>query len=312
MMNHRIILGTRPSQMAMQMANYAKSLLEAQYAGVEVVVQTYASTGDRNMGDLSKVGGKGAFVKDLEERLLAGEVDCAIHSLKDVPGDIAPHPELELTAFLTRDDPRDALIMREGVPVPTKGAGVTLATSSPRRQAFLRRLYPEAEIVPLRGNVNTRFRKMGEGEFDGMVLAKSGLERIELAQHISKVYEPEEMLPAVGQGIIALQVRKVDIAKCGFLRAIHSQHTGQVVAAERQLLHVLQGHCHSAIAGYCDETNGQRRLRAWVSNIMGSETMVAEASQNLNDDAQALGQIVAENLLAQGARRLIDAGASAA
>ena len=311
-MNHRIILGSRPSQMAMQMANHAKSLLEAQYAGVEVVVQTYASTGDRNLGDLSKLGGKGAFVKDLEERLLQGEVDCAIHSLKDVPGDIEPHPELELTAFLTREDPRDALVMRAGLPLPTDGAGVTLATSSPRRQAFLRQLYPQAKIIPLRGNVNTRFRKMSDGEFDGMVLAKSGLERIELAQHISKVYEPEEMLPAVGQGIIALQVRKVDIAKCGFLRAIHSQHTGQVVAAERRLLRVLQGHCHSAIAGYCDESGGLRRLRAWVSNPVGSESIYTEVVQSLEADAENLGQTAAEELLAKGARRLIDTGVNAA
>jgi len=311
-MNHRIILGTRPSKMAMQMAHYAKSLLEAQYSGVEVEVRGYASTGDRNQGDLSKVGGKGAFVKDLEERLLNKEIDCAIHTLKDVPGDIAPHPELELTVFLTRDDPRDALVMRQGVPEPTDGAGLTLATSSPRRQAFLRQLYPQAKIISLRGNVDTRFRKLDSGEFDGMVLAKAGLERLEFQNRITKVYEPEEMLPAVGQGILTLQVRKVDMARCGFLRAIHSNQAGRIVAAERKLLHVLQGNCHAAIAGYCEETATERRLRAWVGSLQGTETLVAEATQPLDADPELLGQQAGDELLKQGARRLIDAGADAA
>lgn len=305
-MTHHITLGTRPSKMALQMAGYAKQLLEAQYAGVEVEVKAFASTGDRNQGDLSKVGGKGAFVKDLEERLLNKEIDCAIHTLKDVPGDVDPHPDLELTAFLTRDDPRDALIMREGQPVPTSGEGLTLATSSPRRQAFLRRLYPQAKIIPLRGNVDTRFRKLDSGEFDGMVLAKAGLERLDFQNRITKVYAPEEMLPAVGQGVLTLQVRKVDIPKCGFLRAIHSHDTGRVVAAERRLLRVLQGNCHAAIAGYCEESAGERRLRGWVSNPLGSEVMTAEATQALTDDADALGLIVGQNLLNQGARRLIE------
>lgn len=310
-MTHRIILGTRPSKMAMQMAGYAKSCLEAQ-GSVEVEIRTYASTGDRNQGDLSKVGGKGAFVKDLEERLLAGEIDCAIHTLKDVPGDIAPHPDLELAAFFERGDPRDALIMRAGLGEPTDGEGLTLATSSPRRQAFLRRLYPQARVIPLRGNVDTRFRKMESGEFDGMVLAKAGLERLELEHRITKVYEPEEMLPAVGQGILTLQVRKADMSRCGFLREVHSQAAGRIVAAERGLLHVLQGNCHAAIAGYCDEQDGQRRLRGWVASPAGQDVLAAEARQFLNDDPGLLGRQVAEDLLRQGARRLIDAGASAA
>lgn len=311
-MQHKIILGTRPSKMAMQMAGHAKELLEAQHSGVEVEVRTYESTGDRNQGDLKKSGGKGAFVKDLEERLLAGEIDCAIHTLKDVPGDTDPHPDLELTAFLAREDARDALIMRAGLGVPTDGAGLTLATSSPRRQAFLHRLYPQAKIIPLRGNVDTRMRKMDGGEFDGMVLAKAGLERLGYESRMTKVYEPEEMLPAVGQGVLTLQVRKIDIPKCGFLRAISSVATTNVVLAERRLLRVLEGNCYSAIAGYCDVTGDQRRLRAWVSDPAGSEVMMATASQPMSEKADELGEIVAKDLLAQGARRLIESGYKAA
>lgn len=311
-MQHKIILGTRPSKMAMQMAGHAKELLEAQHPGVEVEVRTYESTGDRNQGDLKKAGGKGAFVKDLEERLLAGEIDCAIHTLKDVPGDVDPHPDLELTAFLAREDARDALIMRAGLGVPTDGAGLTLATSSPRRQAFLHRLYPLAKIIPLRGNVDTRMRKMDGGEFDGMVLAKAGLERLGYESRMTKVYEPEEMLPAVGQGILTLQVRKIDIPKCGFLRAISSVATTDVVSAERRLLRVLEGNCYAAIAGYCDTVGDQRRLRGWVSDPAGSEVMVATASQPLCANSEELGETVAKDLLAQGAKRLIETGHNAA
>ena len=311
-MAHRVTLGTRPSRMAVFMAEYACQQVRALYPDVDMQVLPFASTGDKNQGDLSKLGGKGAFIKDLEERLLRGEVDCAIHCLKDVPGDIDPHPELELTAFLTREDPRDALVLRVGEVMPAEGEGFTLATSSPRRQAFARRLYPKAKIIPLRGNVDTRLRKLDEKEFDGMILSKAGLERLDFAHRITKVYEPEEMLPAVGQGVLTLQVRKVDMARCNFLRGVHSQETGRAVDAERRLLRVLEGNCYAAIAGYCDEQNGQRRLRAWVSNPAGTEVLTAQAVQPLAGDAVALGQQVADELLAQGARRLIDADPASA
>lgn len=307
MTKHHIILGARTSLMARMVAQHAKTLLESAYAGVEVEIRTFASSGDKNQGDLSKLGGKGAFVKDLEQRLLDHEIDCAIHALKDVPGDIAPHPELELTCYLEREDPRDALILRPGVAMPTTGEGLTLATSSPRRQAFLHTLYPQAKLIPLRGNSDTRLRKLEAGEFDGMVLACSGLQRLNLAHHITHIYEPEEMLPAVGQGILTLQVRKADIAKCSFLGAINSGTTARVVAAERSVLRLLQGHCHSAIAAYCTETAEQRRLRAWVASPLGQEVITADAVQPLNLSPEALGEQVGADLLAKGARRLIDA-----
>lgn len=311
-MPHHLILGTRPSKMAVQMAETAKARLEAAYKGVEVEIRTFASTGDTNQGDLKKAGGKGAFVKDLELRLLSGEIDCAMHALKDVPGDVDMHPELELSCFLEREDPRDALILRPGLTSLGDGTGLTLATSSPRRKAFLHRLYPAATIIALRGNVDTRFRKMHEGQFDGMVLAYSGLQRLGLADQASHVYAPEEMLPAVGQGVMTLQVRKADVQKCSFLQQVSSQNTSRAVAAERRLLRVLEGNCYAAIAGYCTESNTQRQLQAWVSDPEGREWLMSSQQQDNAANADALGETAAKDLLARGARRLIDADPAAA
>jgi len=306
-MPHQLILGTRPSKMAVMMAQTAKARLEAAYSGLTIEVRTYASTGDTNQGDLKKIGGKGAFVKDLELRLLSGEIDCAIHALKDVPGDVDMHPDLEMTCFFEREDPRDALIMREGLALPTDGAGLTLATSSPRRKAFLHRLYPQAKIIPLRGNVDTRMRKLAEAQFDGMVLSYAGLHRLGLQSHASHVYSAEEMLPAVGQGVMSLQVRKADAQKCAFLKVVHSSSTDRAVSAERRLLRVLEGNCYAAIAGHCIEGNGMRQLEAWVSDPDGREWLTTTCQQASTDDPAALGEQAARELLARGARRLIDA-----
>ena len=254
-MPHQLILGTRPSKMAVMMAQTAKARLEAAYSGLTVEVRTYASTGDTNQGDLKKIGGKGAFVKDLELRLLSGEIDCAIHALKDVPGDVDMHPDLEMTCFFEREDPRDALIMREGLALPTDGAGLTLATSSPRRKAFLHRLYPQAKIIPLRGNVDTRMRKLAEAQFDGMVLSYAGLHRLGLQSHASHVYSAEEMLPAVGQGVMSLQVRR--------LMRRNARSSRWFIPAR------LIGQCRpSAACCACWRAIAMRRLRGTVLKVM--------------------------------------------
>jgi len=304
-MRHSLVLGSRNSLMAKMVAEHVRTLLLSRYPDMGIELRHFSSEGDRNQGDLSKAGGKGAFVKDLELKLLAREVDCAVHALKDVPGDVDPHPELELACYLDREDPRDCLVMRPGQSVPATGEGLTLATSSPRRRAFLKQLYPGATLIPLRGNVDTRLRKLQAGEFDGMVLSLAGLQRLDLDHHVTKIYEPEEMLPAVGQGVLCLQVRKADVAKCGFLEALHSATHGQSVAAERAMLHRLQGNCHAAIAGYCLEEGGKRRLRGWVSDPDGRGVITADLSQPVEADPDELGMAVADALLSQGARRLI-------
>lgn len=294
--------------MARYMATHVQDRLTALHPEVAVEVRLFNSQGDLNQGDLSRIGGKGAFVKDLETRLIAGEVDCAVHCLKDVPGDVDPDPALDISCFLEREDPRDALVMRPGVPPPPQGGGegLMLATSSPRRQAFLRALYPQARLIPLRGNVDTRLKKLHAGEFDGMVLSLAGLQRLKLESHVSHVYAPEDMLPAVGQGVLCLQVRAADVRRCGFLQALHSCASGEAVRAERTLLRHLQGHCHAAIAGYCMTDGTERWLRGWVGDRTGDRpALTAEARQPLGADPEILGRDVATHLLAQGAADLI-------
>lgn len=310
-----LIIGSRVSTMARQMATFVHDGLKQHHPTLDIELKFFSSQGDIHQGDLSKLGGKGAFVKDLEDRLLAGEIDCAVHSLKDVPGDTDPHPDLELSCFLERQDPRDVLIMRPGLPVPeagaNAGAGLTLATSSPRRRAFLLGLYPQARVIPLRGNVDTRMKKLQAGAFDGMVLSLAGLERLGLAHHVSKVYAPEEMLPAVGQGVLCLQVRTADSTKCDFLRALHSATSSAAVIAERAMLRRLQGHCHAAIAGYCITDGETRWLRGWVADSTGTRTLRADARQPLTADPAQLGETVAADLLRQGAAELIASGCPA-
>lgn len=304
---HSLILGTRASKMARTMAYGAKKIMEEAHPGCEIVVQEYLSDGCKIPGDLKLFGGKGAFVKDLEHRLLNKEIDVAIHCLKDMPGDEPMHPDLQLFCFLHREDPRDALIMRPGMSEPTKDQKVVLATSSPRRQALLKTLYPYAEIIPLRGNVDTRLQKLHNGEFDGMVLSYAGLGRLEMQHHVTKIYEPFEMLPCVGQGVLVLQVRKEDAERCRHLRAINSETTEKIVAAERALLMHLQGNCHAAIGGYCEVTETGLTMQGLVASPDGQTILKAEAVQESHKLPEELGMLIAHQLLQQGARELIDA-----
>jgi hydroxymethylbilane synthase len=292
--------------MALVMAQHAKTLIEQKHNTSIIQVVPFESQGDRFQGDLKKLGGKGAFVKDLEQRLLDREIDCAIHCLKDIPGDEPMHPDLELFCFLTREDPRDALIMHPSKEAPKigDGEGLVLATSSPRRQALLKHLYPAVTIIPLRGNVDTRMRKLAEGEFDGMVLSYAGLGRLSLQNYVTHVYEPEEMLPAVGQGILVLQVRREDAARCDRLRIVNSEVTEMTALAERTMLGTLQGNCYSAIAGYCEKTPTGLSLRGLVASLDG-KVLLHAASHTDGDNAADLGHAVARSLLDQGAGRVI-------
>ncbi len=306
-MPHHLILGTRSSPMAIAVAEHARALLQAAHPNLTIDVRGFLSDGDKNLGDLSSIGGKGAFVKDLERRLLAHEIDCVIHALKDFPGDIPMHPDLQLACFITREDPRDALVMLPGTALPESGAPLILATSSPRRQALLRQMYPQVNIITLRGNVNSRFDKLQRGAFDGMVLSVAGLGYLGLRDRAVKIYEPDEMLPSVGQGVLCLQVRREDMARCSFLRSINHTLTETTVRAERAMLAVLQGNCHSAIAGYCVPDGDHLSMRALVSSPDGTTIVRAALQQSMAEVPEFLGRDVGAALLAQGASALIAA-----
>lgn len=306
-MNKPIILGARASTMAQIVAHHAKALIESAHEAVQVEVRGFASVGDKITGDLKAHGGKGLFVNDLEHRLLNREIDCAIHALKDMPGDVPQHPELMICSFLARHDARDALIMRQGLAAPqNEASGLVIGTSSPRRAAQLRKLYQGVEVVSLRGNVDSRLRKLQAGVLDGMVLSVAGLKYLNATSYITKIYEPEEMLPAIGQGVLCLQIRREDFLRCPFLRSINVEKTETEVAAERALLMTLQGNCHSAIAGYCThDANQQLNLTAAVYAADGMSMMQCAQQQTAGVTAEQLGCLVGNNLLAQGAKALI-------
>ncbi|MCB9979778.1 MAG: hydroxymethylbilane synthase [Rhodospirillales bacterium] len=302
-MHKPVIIGTRDSKMAMQMAQFAAQKLKAAYPAISLEIKGYTSDGDKFMGDLSKIGGKGAFVRNLDEKLLTGDIDCAVHSLKDIPGDVPCHEDLKNLAMMEREDPRDCLVMREGT--SQVESHHVLATSSPRRRAFLKKLYPENKVIPLRGNVNTRLRKLQEGEFDGMVLSYAGLMRLDLQHHATKIFSPSEFLPAIGQGVICLKVRKEDVKTCDYLRTLNNTQAEMAVRAEREMLWILKGDCHSAIAGYCTLNDTMMRLTGIVAAADGSRFLEAVAEQSLDIAPEELGRKVAADLLAQGARELL-------
>lgn len=291
--------------MAMQMANNVAHKLKVEYPQIKVEVKGFKSDGDRFMGDLSTIGGKGAFVRNLDHKLLVGEIDCAVHSLKDIPGDIDCHKDLKHLALLEREDPRDCLIMREGL--TDVEPDHVLATSSPRRRAILKKLYPQNKIIPLRGNVNTRLRKMEEGQFDGMVLSYAGLLRLGLEHHATKIYSAEEFLPAVGQGVVCLKVRKQDAKVCEYLRILNNTQAEKTTAAERQMLYVLKGDCHSAIAGHCVFNGNHLYMTGIVAAPDGSEFVESSMQQSVDDAPEKLGAMIAEDLIQKGAKKYLGA-----
>lgn len=306
--HQKLRIGTRASPMALAMANNVQHVIESTTSIPDIEILPFVAEGDRIQGSLQSYGGKGTFIKDLERRLLAGEIDCAIHSLKDIPGDILPHPDLALITFLTREDPRDAIVLRPGLSEDDIRQGGIIGSSAPRRGAALRNLYPAAEVRMCRGNVNSRLQKLDNGNFDAIILSYAGLKRLNLEDRASRVYSADEMLPAIGQGIVSIQVRKADIGKCSYLAQINDTKAETAAKVERAMLFHLQGNCHSAIAGYCsfleeDEVN----FCGMVYNPVTGHFMKSERQAKLSPDIDRLGTNVAEDLIAQGAKALMAA-----
>ena len=300
-------IATRKSKMAMAQTNRIIGLLKAVAPEHDFVAHEVVSDGcyERFKGDLQTIGGKGAFVKALEHAMLTGDADMAMHSLKDVPGDV-PLPEgLCLPCVLQRDDLRDAAVCRPGESLVALKPGSKIGTSSVRRAAQLKMNFPHLEIVPLRGNADTRVAKVDSGEVDAAILALAGLRRIGLEGRVCDVFEPDVMLPAIGQGVVCVEARDDDPELLGLLAKINHPDTMACITAERAMLMKLQGNCHTPIAGYCEITgNRNLRLIALVSSLDGTEVLRARDKMTY-DDAVKLGETVADELLAQGAARLL-------
>ncbi|MEU1473081.1 hydroxymethylbilane synthase [Streptomyces sp. NPDC005761] len=297
---------SRDSPMALAQVERVRSELAALHPGTRTEVVPVKTTGDKWMGDLSAVEGKGAFTKEVDQALLAGDADLAVHCVKDIPADRPLPAGTAFAAFLKRDDIRDALVHPGGVRLDQLSPGTRIGTSSVRRSAQLAASHPHLDCVPMRGNANRRMEKLAAGEADALLLAVSGLERIGRTDVITEVLSPDVMCPPIGAGVLALQCREGDAELIDLVSALGDPATHRETTAERMFLHVLQGHCNSPIAGYAQvEGSGELSLRAKAFTPDGKTVLNAHEWAGRLDPA-TLGTSVAVALLRQGARELID------
>ncbi|WP_424411561.1 hydroxymethylbilane synthase [Pasteurella sp. PK-2025] len=296
-------IATRQSPLALWQANYVKDRLQQYYPDLQVILVPMVTKGDVILDSpLAKIGGKGLFVKELENALLKGEADIAVHSMKDVP---MQFPDgLTLSVICPREDPRDAFVSNTYPSLMALPAGAVVGTSSLRRQFQLKQLRPDLNIHSLRGNVGTRLNKLDHGDYDAIILAAAGLIRLDLAKRITSFLDIEQVLPAVGQGAIGIECRSEDMAVQQLLAPLADQHTTYCVQAERAMNLHLQGGCQVPIAGYAILQDDQLYLRALVGETEGTTMLRAEAKSAV-ENAQDLGIQVAEMLRQQGADRLL-------
>ena len=297
-----IRIATRRSPLAKWQANHVAALLRAREPGLEVRLHELVTRGDKILDvALARVGGKGLFVKEIEDALLAGEAEVAVHSMKDLPAVLAEG--LAIGAVPEREDPRDALCSPRYRTFDALPAGARVGTSSLRRGAQLMARRPDLRIEVVRGNVETRLRKAGEG-LDAVVLAHAGLLRLGLADQATQVFSPEEMLPAVAQGALALEARASDAGTLARLSPLDDPGTRQRVEAERALLRTLEGGCQVPIAGHATLSDGWLTLRGLVASVDGGEVIRGERSGPAAE-ARSLGEALAEDLLSRGAGEIL-------
>ena len=302
-----IRIATRKSALALWQAEYVKAELEKHHPGIEVSLVPMSSRGDKILDvPLAKVGGKGLFVKELEQSMLAGETDIAVHSMKDVP---MVFPDgLGLGVICEREDPRDAFVSNTYQSLDQLPAGAVVGTSSLRRQSQILAQRPDLEIAFLRGNVNTRLAKLDAGEFDAIILASAGLKRLGLVDRIASFLSAEQILPAGGQGAVGIEYRLEDTETAEILAALHHTETAFRVNAERAMNKRLEGGCQVPIGCYAELSDDSKslRLRGLVADPEGAEIIADEISGPVSE-AEAMGVSLAERLLAAGADRILSA-----
>jgi hydroxymethylbilane synthase len=296
-------MGTRGSALAVAQSNQVRAALEARHPGLTVEPVLIRTTGDRlQRGSLAPAGGKGLFVKEIEEALAAGTVDFGVHSMKDLPVRLAPG--LIVAAIPARADARDVLVEGTGGGLVGLAAGGRVGTASLRRRALVLAIRPDVEIVVLRGNVDTRLRRWRAGELDAILLAAAGLARLGIDEPAARPLSTDEFLPAVGQGALALECRGDDARTCALLGAIADEATAVAVTAERAFLAGLGGDCNTPLAAHATVADGRVALRGLVADRNGRR-LLDDADGAAVADAEALGRALAERLLARGARELL-------
>ena len=303
MLDKTLKIATRQSPLALWQANYVKDCLQQLYPDLIVELVPMVTKGDVILDSpLAKIGGKGLFVKELENALLNKEADIAVHSMKDVP---MQFPEgLGLAVICKREDPRDAFVSNSYRTFAELPQGAVVGTSSLRRQCQLKALRPDLDIRSLRGNVGTRLSKLDNGDYDAIILASAGLIRLGLADRIASFIEVEQSLPAAGQGAVGIECRTDDVQVKQLLAPLADAETTCCVLAERAMNNHLQGGCQVPIGGYAVLQQGQLYLRALVGNVDGSQIIRAEGKSAVKN-ADVLGVQIAEQLLAQGADKIL-------
>jgi hydroxymethylbilane synthase len=299
-----IRIATRKSPLALWQAEHVRDRLLALHPGLQVELLKMSTQGDRILDSpLAKIGGKGLFVKELEQGMLDGRADLAVHSMKDVPAELPDG--LCLGAILDREDPRDAFVSRQYSGVDDLPDGARVGTSSLRRQCQLRARRPDLQILDLRGNVGTRLGKLDAGDYDAIVLACAGLKRLGLSERITHAMTPEEMLPAIAQGVIGIECRVDDARVRGLIEPLNHAETAQRTAAERAMNATLAGGCQAPVAGYSLLHDGVIELRGLVGQPDGSQIIRGDV-RGAAEQAEALGKQLADDLLARGARTILD------
>ncbi|MBI2802462.1 MAG: hydroxymethylbilane synthase [Gammaproteobacteria bacterium] len=300
-----IRIATRGSRLARWQATHVKDRLLALYPTLAIELVIIKTLGDRMLDTpLAKIGGKGLFIKELEQALLEGEAEVAVHSMKDVPVELPM--SLHIPVLLTRDDPRDCLLAPRAGQLRALPANAIIGTSSLRRRSQLNATRADLDLRDLRGNVTTRLSKLTNGDFDGIVLAAAGLRRLGLAHYITEYFATTEMLPAIGQGIIGLECRVDDMALNALLAPLNDPETADALAAERALNATLQGGCQVPIAGHAVVSGDTVQLDGLVASLDG-QTQVRAAQSGPRHLAEALGHAVGETLRARGADRILAA-----
>ncbi len=304
-MKNKLVLGSRGSQLALWQTRFVANLLQSFFPLLELEIKIIETTGDAMLEiALSKIGDKGLFTKQIEEKLLNGEVDLAVHSLKDLPTTLPSG--LKIGAVTMREIPNDALISTKFSSIDDLPRGASVATGSLRRKSQLLAYRSDLRIVEIRGNVPTRIKKMEEANLEAMILAFAGVHRLGMDSFIKQKIPFEIMLPAVAQGVIGIEIRENDTKTAELLRSINDDETEICVSAERAFLRTLEGGCQVPIGGHARLNGDKIGLEGFVGNFDGSATMRDEISGNSENAAQ-LGKELAERMIENGANNLLSA-----
>lgn len=296
-------IATRKSSMALWQANFIKSKLSAIYPDLQIKLVGKVTQGDRDLNTaLTNLGGKSLFVKELQQALLTEEADIAVHCIKDMS--VYPHPQLVLGAVCERDDPRDAFVSNQYQTLEELPQQAIIGTASPRRACLIKSIRPDAKIKLLRGNVNTRLAKLDNGNYDAIILAAAGLQRLELSHRIQFCFDPTQFVPAIGQGALGIECRQNDDKILKLIRPLHHELTATCIEAEQAVNQTLGGDCHTPIGAYASINDNELILRGVVGSENG-KTILQKTVRGKPAEAKQIGFALAEHLIAKGANALL-------